>query len=119
MNVNKIILSGNLVKDMEVITLKSTVLGNITIANNRGYGDNEKTNFIRCTIFGEKRVEALEKLLVTGTGVIITGELEITSKETEDGWINFTNIIVDDLEITRFKNSEEEPQKNKKSKFKK
>ena len=113
MNVNKIILSGNLVRDMEVVTLKSTVLGNITIANNRGYGDNEKTNFIRCTIFGEKRVEGLEKLLVTGTGVIVTGELEVTSKETDDGWVTFTNIIVDDIEITRFKNTEEEPKKGK------
>ena len=120
MNVNKIILSGNVVRDMEVVALKSTVLGNITIANNRGYGDNEKTNFIRCTIFGEKRVEALEKMLVTGTGVIVTGELEVTTKETEDGWVTYTNVIVDDLEITRFKNTEEEEEKSKKkSKYKK
>ena len=119
MNVNRIILSGNLVKDIEVVTLKSTVLGNITIANNRGYGDNEKTNFIRCTIFGEKRIEALEKMLVTGTGVTIIGELEIVNKETEDGWVSFTNIIVDEIEITRFKNTEEEEPKNKKSKYKK
>ena len=119
MNVNKIILSGNLVRDMEVVTLKNGVIGNITIANNRGYGDYEKTNFIKCSIFGEKRVEGLQELLVTGTGVLITGELDITSKETEDGWVNFVNVKVDEIEITRFKNKEEEKPSNKKSKYKK
>ena len=113
MNVNKIILSGNLVKDMEVISTKNGCIGKITIANNRGYGDYEKTNFIQCTIFGEKRVEGLEQLLVTGTGVIVTGELDVTSKETDDGWVTFTNVKVDDIEITRFKNNEEDNKKNK------
>ena len=114
MNVNKIILSGNLVKDMEVVTVGKTVLGNITIANNRGYGDNEKTNFVRCTIFGEKRVEALEELLVKGTGVIITGELDITTKEIDDEYVTYTNIRVDEIEITRFKEKEAEVKKSKK-----
>ena len=116
MNVNKIILSGNLVKDMEVISTKSGCFGKITIANNRGYGEYEKTNFIQCTIFGEKRVEGLEQLLVTGTGVLITGELDITSKETEDGWVTFTNVKVDDIEITRFKSNDEKDDKKKKYK---
>ena len=120
MNVNKIIISGNLVKDMEVITLKNGVIGNITIANNRGYGEYEKTNFVRCSIFGEKRVEGLQEYLVTGTGVLVTGELDITTKENDGDYNTFTNIKVDEIEIDRFKNKDEDDKKsNKKNKYKK
>lgn len=117
---NKVILTGNLVKEIEVKTFGKTVVANFTIANNRGYGENQKTSFIRCALFGESRVEALEKYLVTGTGVLIEGELDIVTKEVEDGeYVNFTSVIVDKLEITRFKNKEEDEQPKYKKKGRK
>ena len=43
---NKIIVTGNLTKDMEVeITSNDKIHGKLTIANNVGYGENQKTNF--------------------------------------------------------------------------
>lgn len=114
MNINKVVLSGNLVKDMEVITYEGGALGKFTIANNVGYGDNQKTNYINCTMFGEKRVEGLEKYLVKGTGVTIVGELEVKALQYgEDDYTVFTSILVDEIEITKFKEVEEQTKKSK------
>jgi len=113
---NKLIINGNLVNDMEVITTKNYVVGNFTIANNEGYGDNQRTTFLRCSIFGEKRVDSIEKYLLKGTKVLLTGKLEITSKEVDDEYKNYTSLIVDELEILKFVNDEEEKEDKKKKK---
>ena len=64
---NKVILNGNLVRDIEVRQTKGgTDVGEFTIANNIGYGEDVKTLFVKCTLFG-KRVEALQKYLLKGS----------------------------------------------------
>lgn len=109
---NKVIISGNLVKDMEVTTTKKTDIGNIVIANNRGYGDDQRTTFVRCSLFG-KRVESMEEYLVKGAKVLITGTLDIVSKEIDGDYVNFTNILIDEIEILKFKDIEEDDEEDK------
>ena len=76
---NKVFINGNLTKDMDVKVLSNgNYVGKFTIANTVGYGEKKKTYFIPCTLFG-KRVESLEKILVTGTGVLVEGQLDYTS----------------------------------------
>lgn len=101
---NKVFINGNLTKDMDVKVLPNgNYVGKFTIANTVGYGDKKKTYFIPCTLFG-KRVESLEKILVTGAGVLVEGQLDYTSVKDEQGnWKNYTNVIVTEIEITRFK----------------
>ena len=101
---NKVFINGNLTKDMEVKVLQNgNYVGKFTIANTVGYGDKKKTYFIPCTLFG-KRVESLEKILVTGAGVLVEGQLDYTSVKDEQGnWKNYTNVIVTEIEITKFK----------------
>ena len=101
---NKVFINGNLTKDMDVKVLSNgNYVGKFTIANTVGYGDKKKTYFIPCTLFG-KRVESLEKILVTGAGVIVEGQLDYTSVKDEQGnWKNYTNVIVTEIEITKFK----------------
>ena len=101
---NKVFINGNLTKDMDVKVLSNgNYVGKFTIANTVGYGDKKKTYFIPCTLFG-KRVESLEKILVTGAGVSVEGQLDYTSVKDEQGnWKNFTNVIVTEIEITKFK----------------
>ena len=68
---NKVIISGNLTKDMDVKVLANeTIIGNFTVANQVGYGDKAKTNFVPVTMFG-KRVESMEQYLVTGAKVLL------------------------------------------------
>ena len=101
---NKVFINGNLTKDMDVKVLQNgNYVGKFTIANTVGYGDKKKTYFIPCTLFG-KRVESLEKILVTGAGVSVEGQLDYTSVKDEQGiWKNYTNVIVTEIEITKFK----------------
>ena len=101
---NKVFIDGNLIKDMEVKVLQNgNYVGKFTIANTVGYGDKKKTYFIPCSLFG-KRVESLEKILVTGAGVLVEGQLDYTSVKDEQGnWKNYTNVIVSEIEITKFK----------------
>nr|DAX05810.1 MAG TPA: Single strand binding protein [Caudoviricetes sp.] len=101
---NKVFINGNLTKDMDVKVLPNgNYVGKFTIANTVGYGDKKKTYFIPCTLFG-KRVESLEKILVTGAGVLVEGQLDYTSVKDEQGnWKNYTNVVVTEIEITKFK----------------
>ena len=101
---NKVFINGNLTKDMDVKVLSNgNYVGKFTIANTVGYGDKKKTYFIPCSLFG-KRVESLEKILVTGAGVSVEGQLDYTSVKDEQGnWKNYTNVIVTEIEITKFK----------------
>ena len=101
---NKVFINGNLTKDMEVKVLQNgNYVGKFTIANTVGYGDKKKTYFVPCTLFG-KRVESLEKILVTGAGVLVEGQLDYTSVKDEQGnWKNYTNVVVTEIEITKFK----------------
>lgn len=115
---NKVILNGNLVRDMEVRqTKRGTDVGEFTIANNIGYGENQKTTFVKCTLFGT-RVEALQKYLLKGARVLIEGTLDINNVEDEDGnWHTYVNIVVGELDILKFveENPFEEPKKSNKS----
>lgn len=115
---NKVIISGNLTRDMDVKVLANeTIVGNFTVANQVGYGENAKTNFVPVTMFGQ-RVESMEKYLVTGAKVLIEGEIDYKSVQDDKGnWKNYFSVIVHNIEIIKFKeeNVFEEDNKNKRN----
>ena len=113
---NKIIVTGNLTKDMEVeITSNDNVHGKLTIANNVGYGENQKTNFLICDLYGQ-RVDTLSKYLVKGAKVLITGQLNVTNIEKEDGWKTYVNVYVEDIELLKFVDEQPNEKSNKTTK---
>ena len=114
---NKVILLGNLVKDLEVtVTKNDKLVGKTTLAVNEGYGDNKKTTFVNLTIFGE-RCDKLQQYLLKGTGVLIDGKLDINNVQDEEGnWSTYVTIIVNDLQITKFVDGGEEVKKSRNSK---
>ena len=82
---NKFIVSGNLTKDAELrYTTNEKAYSKFTIANNEGYGDNKKTNFFNCTLWG-KGAENLNRFLVKGQKVLITGKVEINDYTDKEG----------------------------------
>ena len=117
---NNLTINGNLVRDMEIKDVKGLLIGEFTIANNQRVNkDKEETTFLKCTLFGS-RVEALEKFLVKGAKVLVTGRLSIANVESEDGYKTYVSCIVDNLEIERFAEPEEQPKKSSKyNKYKK
>ena len=117
---NNLTINGHLVKDMEIKDVKGLLIGEFTIANNQRVSkDKEETTFLKCTLFGA-RVEALEKFLVKGTKVLVTGRLAISNVESEDGYKTYVSCIVNELEIEKFVQAEEQPKKSSKyNKYKK
>ena len=119
---NKVIISGNLTKDMDVTVTKNDVnIGKFTVAVNNGYGENTNTQFYPVILFG-KRVEALQKYLLKGSKVIIEGQIDYNSIQDDDGnWKNYFQIIANDIDIVKFVEVQEEKKSgsNYKKKFRK
>ena len=117
---NKVILCGNLTKDMDVKIYKGktkkdndTIVGRFTLAVNEGYGDNKKTTFIPVTIFN-KTVENLEEYLIKGTKVNVVGKLDIKNEETEEGYKTYVSVISNEiqlLKVAELKEDEEQEEK--------
>ena len=93
---NKIILTGNLTKDAELrYSAYGKAYGKFSIANNEGYGEKQKTNFFNCTLWG-KGAENLNRFLVKGQKVLITGRVELGKFTDKEGIERITtDIIVD------------------------
>ena len=104
---NKVILCGNLTKDMDVKIIKGktkksddTIVGRFTIAVNEGYGENKKTTFIPITIFN-KMVENLEEFLIKGTKVNVVGKLDINNVETEEGYKTYVSVVSNEIQLLK------------------
>ena len=110
---NKVIVNGNIVRDMEVKDTGKCLVGTFTSANNVGYGEEQKTNFVNCVLFGD-RVESLVEYLVKGCKVLIDGELAIEQYEVNDEKRYTTKVYVKSLEIEKFKEQEDKKNKYKK-----
>ena len=114
---NKVIISGNLTKDMDVVVTKNDVnIVKFTVAVNNGYGENTKTQIYPEKLFG-KRVEALQKYLLKGTKVIIEGQIDYNSIQDDEGnWKNYFQIIANDIDIVKFVEVQEDKKSNNKYK---
>ena len=110
---NKLIISGNLTKDMDVMVTKNDMnIGKFTVAVNNGYGENTNTQFYPVVMFG-KRVEALQKYLLKGTKVIIEGQIDYNSVQDDEGnWKNYFQVIANDIDIVKFVENQDDNKKN-------
>lgn len=105
---NKLIIKGNLTKDIDVKTTSNGVLvGEFTVANNERVGENEITTFIKCVMFGE-RVEKICPYLLKGTKVLVDGRLEVKTLVNEQLYNTYVSLYVNELDILKFVDVEEE-----------
>ncbi len=87
---NKVILMGNLTRDVEMRALPSgTNVGSFGLAVNDRYKDKDgnwvdKANFIDCEIFGN-RAEPFARYLSKGSPVFIEGKLRFEQWQDRDG----------------------------------
>jgi single-strand DNA-binding protein len=90
MNINRIIITGNLVADPTLRNTDSgTPVASATIANNEFYNDGEGerqqvTTFVDVTVWG-KPAANFSKLAKKGQEVVIEGRLRRNDWESEDG----------------------------------
>ena len=81
--VNQVTLMGRIVADPELrYTQGGTAVTNFTIAINRGYGDNEKTDFINCVAW-QKTAESIAKYTAKGKRILVMGSIQTSSYEYE------------------------------------
>ena len=100
---NKIILTGRLVKDAELGFIGSTGTPKITftLAVERNYQkdkNNKKVDFINCEMLGQ-HTEKLSQYVTKGKAILVEGELNIDNYEKDGEKKSFTKVKVDRLEF--------------------
>lgn len=104
---NKIILIGNLTKDVELFSSKATykIYARFSLAVGRIKKD--ETDFFDCVLFGE-RAETLARYARKGNKIAITGNVKIERYITENGqYKSSIDIIVNDFEFLTPKSENE------------
>jgi single-strand DNA-binding protein len=82
---NRIVLQGRLSSNPETRETSSGItVTNFTLAVDRGFGEDKKTDFIPCVIFG-KQAETIGKFVTKGTLILISGTLQTKSWEDKEG----------------------------------
>jgi len=76
---------GRVGRDCEVrFTEKGDPIGSWSLAVNYGYGENAKTQWVNCSLFG-KRAEGLKQYVLKGTQMAINGEIFTREYVSKDG----------------------------------
>jgi len=77
---------GTVTRDAEVrFTPAGMAVLNVNVANNQGFGDKQKTMFIRVAVFGKKAESKLKDFLVKGAQIMVSGELSMNEYKANDG----------------------------------
>ena len=100
---NKIILTGRLVKDAELgfIGATGTPKMTFTLAVERNYQkdkNNKKVDFINSEMLGQ-HTEKLRQYVTKGKAILVEGELNIDNYEKDGEKKSFTKVKVDRLEF--------------------
>lgn len=103
---NIMAFTGNL-GDSARVNEKQT-LADFPVAVRSGWGEHEKTSWVRCKILGKRAASKLPDLLTKGTKVAVTGELVVETYEKRDG-TKGTNVVclVRDIDVLSEKPKQE------------
>ncbi len=80
------IFTGNLGRDVEVRhTNAGKAIASFALAVKSGWGDNQKTMWVRCVLFGKRAEGGLIQYLTKGTQVAVSGEMSLNEWTDKDG----------------------------------
>jgi single-strand DNA-binding protein len=97
MSLNLFIASGNLGNDIEVrFTPNGKCIGQFSLPVTSGWGDNEKTAWVKCKVLGD-RAEKLQPYLVKGSLVTINGRFEMDEWEKDGVKHSQPVVIINDV----------------------
>lgn len=106
---NKVVLIGTLVKDVELrYTKKSVPVASYTIAINTKYGEKQETDYINITTWG-RSAEFVSKYFGKGQPIAITGRLK--NKNYESNGVKHYSMEVVTEEIDFVGSRKEQPKK--------
>lgn len=79
-------ITGNLGKDAEIkATQGGTTICSFSVAVKSGYGQNERTTWVACALFGKRAESQLPEYLKKGAQVCISGEAYLDEWQGQDG----------------------------------
>ena len=100
--INKVILKGNITKDIELRHTGSGVaVATFIIATKRNYKNQNgeyESDFIRCVAYRET-AELISKHFSKGSGIIIEGQIKTGSYESEGKKVFTTDVMVEHIEF--------------------
>lgn len=103
-SLNKVILTGNVVRDFEK---KSDKLGVVSIVQDIWNGKEEEAHFYNVTLLGEKNVQSAEKIIKKGANITIEGSLENNSYEKDGKKITTLQIKSFSFYVNKFSQNSE------------
>ena len=98
---NKLIISGRLPRDADARFIPSgTAVLSFSVANNTGFGDNQKTHYFDCSIFGKRAEGKLKDYMLKGQQVVVEGEISLNQYQKKDGTGGASlNVFVNNVEL--------------------
>lgn len=94
MSINVICASGFVGKDAEQRwTPNQKCIASFSLPVRQGYGDREKTSWVKCMLFGAK-AEKLPQYLTKGTKVTVTGEFVMEEWTDQNGGKRSQPVII-------------------------
>lgn len=98
-------------KDAEVRYLPSgQAVLNVNAANNVGYGDNQKTNWLRIAMWGKRAEGQLKDFLKKGQQIFVSGEMTTSEYTKNDGSKGFQiEINANTLDLVGKKSDNQQP----------
>ena len=110
---NKFILTGNLGNDHEMKYLPNgDALCEFSVGVKSGFGDKEKTLWVKCSMFGKRAAGQLPQYLLKGTKVCISGELSMDEWEKDGVKNKMLKLRVEDLDLIGDKKEGQAQQQN-------
>ena len=104
---NKILLTGRLVRDAEVkYTQSGTTVAQFTMAVDRpvAKGEQKEADFISCVAFG-KLAETIGNYTQKGSKIMVEGRLQVRNYENKEGKkVYVSEVIVNGMEFLESKN---------------
>lgn len=97
---NKVIIQARLCKDVELKqTPQGTAVCSFSVANDTGFGEKKKTNFINVVAWS-KTAEHIAKYFSKGSMILITGRLETRNWTDKDGNKRYaTEVIAEQVDF--------------------
>ena len=99
MGINVFTASGRCGQDMEVrFTPNGKAIGQFNLPVETGFGDNKKTSWVTCKMFGE-RAEKLAQYITKGAAVTVTGAFQLDEWEKDGVKHSRPCILVNDIQL--------------------
>ena len=109
MPINTITIAGNVGKDAVVrVTPNGKHIASFSLPAKSGFGDNEKTSWLQCKMFGAM-AEKLSAGILKGAKVTVTGEFVLEEWTKDDGTkVSTPTILVRDIDLPPKQNGQQQ-----------